>query len=589
MKQLRWRILGYVVAVYLLTAVGMLWLFTTISERESVARQREDLEQELLVMREAVDGESSLEAVATRLRDASQYSKRRITLVLPEGEVFYDSQMFNQPHDNHGDRTEIQEALSRVGVATVERQSYMTGEEMLYSSMALYDANGEVRAILRLSSATQMLHRDISEMVLLIGGALVVMIVLTTVMTYYWTLRITHPLEELKQVAGRMSQHDYSARYMADSYRDIEELGDAFNQLAGNLELHVAEVQRNEQRIRELINHLIIGVMLINDADHVVMVNPVINEILGRNVYGQVGRDYGELIQSAELTALIERTMHKKQSQNQELTLYLEQERLVDVNVIPIAERATDTYQYIVLLYDITEIRRLEKVRTDFVANASHELKTPITALKGFSETLLDGAMNDRETLVDFLEIMAKESARLDAMVQDILQLSKLERQTGHTLAERVEVSEVLAEVVQILQQKIEMKEITVHLNPLAELSVRANRDELKQVLINLVSNAVHYTASGGDVWLRSEAVAGEVQIQVEDNGIGIPLADQARIFERFYRVDKARSRNAGGTGLGLSIVKWLVDGMEGRIELESEPGIGTLFTVYLPLASEEK
>ena len=358
---------------------------------------------------------------------------------------------------------------------------------------------------------------------------------------------------------------------------------------ASSLESQMQEIKQNDKRLRELINHLVIGVMLLDENRQITMVNPIMNEILEENLYGKIGHSYLEVFKSFGLNQLIEAAYEKQELQNREIALLIQDEKIVDVNIVPIPGRMKNTTNYIVLLYDITEIRRLEKVRTDFVANASHELRTPITALKGFSETLLDGALEDREVLIEFLEIMLKESSRLDLMVQDILQLSKLEQKQVRLNVEAIEAKVIVKEVFQILQQKAELKNIELSIEYDEPVYLEVDHDQLKQIILNLVGNAVSYTPENGIVKVELGYDNQEAVIKVVDNGIGIPQEEQSRVFERFYRVDKARSRNAGGTGLGLSIVKYLVENLNGFIELNSELGKGTSFEIHLPIKFENK
>ncbi|MGB9343170.1 sensor histidine kinase, partial [Trichococcus sp.] len=253
-------------------------------------------------------------------------------------------------------------------------------------------------------------------------------------------------------------------------------------------------------------------------------------------------------------------------------------------NIVPITSKKPGEMNLIVLLYDISEIRRLEKVRTDFVANASHELRTPVTALKGFAETLLDGAMEDPIILKQFLEIILAESTRLNLLVNDILELSKLEQRQVPLALQEVNISEAVLATFQLVDQKVKEKNMTLELVEKDFVTLHTDPNRLKQILANLINNAVVYTQAGGHITVTVERTAEQVRLHVADNGIGIPEADLGRVFERFYRVDRARSRNSGGTGLGLSIVKYLVENMNGTVTVASKQGKGTTFTVTLPL-----
>jgi two-component system, OmpR family, phosphate regulon sensor histidine kinase PhoR len=236
----------------------------------------------------------------------------------------------------------------------------------------------------------------------------------------------------------------------------------------------------------------------------------------------------------------------------------------------------------IVVFHDITELKNLEQMRKDFVANVSHELKTPITSIKGFSETLLDGAMQDTEALKSFLEIILAESDRLQSLIQDLLELSKIEKHGFELSLEKQEMPALIGEVLPILKDKAEKKEITIHTSFESRGEAEIDPYRLKQVFINLISNAIVYTPKGGDVTISVTEDEKKVHVSIKDNGMGITEEELPRIFERFYRVDKARSRNSGGTGLGLAIVKHIIEAHEGDIEVDSEVNKGTTFTVSL-------
>lgn len=343
------------------------------------------------------------------------------------------------------------------------------------------------------------------------------------------------------------------------------------------------EYKQYVRQMNELMYHLVIGVMTINSHGEITMVNPAINEMLEENLYDDIGQNYAQVIKSDAMIHYIKKGFSKQKPVNAELTLYYQVQKILDLNIIPVKNRVTQEQDLIVLLYDTTEIRRLEKVRTDFVANASHELRTPITALKGFAETLLDGAMNDPKVLKDFLQIINKEATRLDSIVHDILQISKLEQRAVPLDVEKVNVGELVREVLQILKQKLEMKAMSYRIVGDEPLILMTSYDQLKQILINLINNAILYTPEQGDICISLKATEETAVIEVSDNGIGIAAEEMDRIFERFYRVDKGRSRNAGGTGLGLSIVRWLVDNLEGTIEVKSQLDEGSIFIVRLP------
>lgn len=508
----------------------------------------------------------------------------RVTFLDSTGKVLYDSSQDPEKVGELFNIFELQKLLDGEMLQITDYKTQSSKQPLYFVAQAVYNEANQPLGILRISSEIPDLA-DIIRLVFVVW--FIGMVFLATVLFLLlrkWTTQISTPVNEMQEVLSRLSATDYEVRYAGQSYKEINDLGKSINELAENLEQQELELKTSEKRMERLINHLIVGVMLLDENRIVRIVNPVMNELLNVNLYGEKTLLYTDYIKSAELIDLIENSYATKKTLNAEITIYFPDEKILDANVVPIPGKEEGEKNYIVLLYDITEIRRLENIRTDFTANVSHELRTPITALKGFSETLLDGAMYDEEVLVEFLEIMSKEATRLDSMVQDILQLSKLEQRKLSISTEQVNLREVAEEVLSVLQQRIDQKKMTCRIEEDSPVTVTANRDQLKQILMNLVANAIIYTPADGMVIIHLSQSDNEARIQVIDNGIGISEKDQARIFERFYRVDKARSRNSGGTGLGLSIVKWLVDNMNGRLELFSEENLGTTFEVYLPL-----
>lgn len=400
----------------------------------------------------------------------------------------------------------------------------------------------------------------------------------------YWTKRLVKPIDDIKEVTAKITNQDYTRRYRGNNFKEIDELGYSINKLASKLEFQVQELENRNEQLNKLIENLNIGIMLLDESRLIKMVNPAMSEILEINMSDNIGRPYIHFISNPWIIELIETTYETGKAQSEEFNLVNSEEYILDATIIPVNLASEAEHGLIVLFYDITEIRRLEKVRTDFVANASHELRTPVTALKGFTETLLDGALEDRATLIHFLEIMHEESERLDSIVGDILQLSRLEQRADRMNLEPVNVKEVVRSVYHILDQKAENKHIDLRLDVIDDLTICYDHDTLKQILLNLIGNAILYNHEYGYVEVSIAQVNQEAQICIKDNGIGIKDHEQKRIFERFYRVDKARSRNSGGTGLGLSIVRHMIENTGGNITLESKLNRGSTFCVYLPI-----
>ncbi|EUJ24191.1 histidine kinase [Listeria grandensis FSL F6-0971] len=396
--------------------------------------------------------------------------------------------------------------------------------------------------------------------------------------------RITRPVNEIIDVSMDLANHRYYSRITGQTSGELQDLSMSVNQLAQSLEKQMQEIELNQQRLSGIVQNLVSGIMLIDQRKLIVMTNPMMEQIIGEK--GLTSKAYYEVLKSFALTQLVDRCLEQKTPQQEEITIYFPRELILDANASPVLSKTGNITGVILLLHDITEIRRLENVRSEFVANVSHELKTPVTALKGFAETLLDGAMYDEELLKKFLTIIKEESDRLHRLIMDILELSRIEQKHVSMNLEQVDVEDVVVATMDTVRPMAATKEIQlISPNLATPIVMQAERDRLQQILINLISNAIVYTPQKGKVTVGvTENIANEtIVITVKDNGIGIPVKDIDRIFERFYRVDRARSRHSGGTGLGLSIVKHIVESCGGQVQVESVEGSGTTFTVTLP------
>ncbi|MFO8068600.1 MAG: ATP-binding protein [Alkalibacterium sp.] len=593
MKKIQSRMIIIFTLILLSFSILFVYMMSSVIERQAIDQQAEALNVQLVTLESQLESEMTTvenrDRLITQLASASEVINERITFIGLTGEVLYDSHASLDTIDNHLDRPEIEQIIEGQEIGTYYRISESTGDVLYYSAAPIRTDEGTLAGFIRLSKSAEEVIGVTDELMTTLLVFIVLSIFVAVLFIRYWAEKITAPIENIKNIANVLSFQDYSVRYRPGSYKEIDELGDSINNLAVNLYNQMGEIKENELKLKELVNHLVIGVMVVERDKTINMVNPIMNEILGEDLNSKQGKPFYESLHSSELIAIIEKAYDNHVVQNEEIQIYYPEEKIVDVHVVPISNESLETLNFIVLLYDITEIRRLEKVRTDFVANVSHELRTPITAVKGFSETLLDGALYDEDVLVEFLEIIYKESSRLDAMVNDILQLSKLEQRKVSGIKEKIRVKDTVDEVIKILSQKIDMKQIHININDSENVEIEMNPDHLKQMIINLVGNAVSYTPEKGKVTIDIDTLDDELKLSIIDSGIGIPKDQVSRIFERFYRVDKGRSRNVGGTGLGLSIVKWLVENNDGRIEVKSEVGKGTRFTVWLPLSSSKK
>ncbi|MEG7800976.1 ATP-binding protein [Listeria monocytogenes] len=507
----------------------------------------------------------------------------RITVIDSKGDVVADTKKDPEKLDNHMNRPEVTDILKKgesVGISI--RESDSLGYSMLYVAVPVKHqskTDGVLRISISLESVDAAVAKLWGNLALIFGIALVIIAAISV----FIARKITRPVREIIEVSTDLANHKYDSRIHGKISGELQDLSISVNTLAESLETQMFEIKQNEQRLNAIVQNLVSGVMLINVDKQVIMTNRTMYQILGETEI--TGKPFYEVIKSFALSQLIEATFETKTIQQKEIILYFPREMILDASVSPILGENGEITGIILLLHDITQIRHLENVRSEFVTNVSHELKTPVTALKGFAETLLDGAMYDEMLLKKFLTIIKEESDRLHRLIMDILALSRIEQNPVPENVELVEVDEVIEQSARTIFEMATEKNIQVIIpeKTIPSVTIETDRDKLQQILINLLSNAINYIPVDGKVEVKLIEQEAEVIIEVTDNGIGIPAKDIDRVFERFYRVDKARSRHSGGTGLGLSIVKHLVENCGGRIEVESQEEVGSTFRVTLP------
>lgn len=413
----------------------------------------------------------------------------------------------------------------------------------------------------------------------LLGFVLMTIIVLVI----RYSHQFSKPIDDITQVAIELSKGNYKARTYTESNETTTMLSQSMNVLAKNLQEMTTQQEMQQDRLNTLIHNIGSSVVLINSRGHVNLINKTYKEIFKVDSRSIIGELYYDAFKHKEIVEIVEEIFLKEVKVRKQIILPLSIERKhFEVYGAPIIGINHEWKGIVLVFHDISELKKLEQVRKDFFANVSHELKTPITSIKGFTETLLDGAMENEELCKNFLSIILTESDRMQSLIQDLLDLSKIEQQNFKLDRADVSVKLIIEEVQQMLIQKAEEKDIDFALYLKTPLVVNADALRLKQVFINLIDNAIHYTPTGGKVFITASETNEQIVVRVNDTGVGIGKDEISRIFERFYRVDKARSRNSGGTGLGLAIVKHLVEAHKGKVEVESKLGHGTSFIVTL-------
>lgn len=507
----------------------------------------------------------------------------RITIIDTSGRVLADSEDDPSKMDNHSNRPEFKNVVNlhkKMGESV--RYSHTLGYNMMYVAIPIQQ-NNKIIGVVRSAYTLGKIEQAIVKLWVSLGLTMGVTLILSSVIGIKLAKGISRPIEEIIHVARNLSENNYKSRVRLKTTGEIRELSHAINVLAISLQKQMNEIHENQQKLTGVLTNMVSGVMLIHPNRRIALVNPAMEQIIGTKASELTGKLHIEAGKHFGLSQLIERCLEQGVKIHEEVSIYYPKERILDAHFAPLLGVNGDINGVITVLHDITDIRRLEKMRSEFVANVSHELKTPVTSLKGFAETLLDGAMYDEELCRSFLQIIYDESDRLHRLIADILHLSKIEQHQLPLHPEVLNIINVINETVQTLQEEVNKKKINIKLPDHNELYMEAEKDRIRQIILNLVANAITYTPEHGIIEINVEDLDSKVMLSVKDTGIGIAEKDLPRIFERFYRVDKARSRNSGGTGLGLAIVKHLVESHHGVIEVQSQEGKGTQFTIILP------
>ncbi|MDQ6418372.1 ATP-binding protein [Paenibacillus sp. LHD-117] len=590
MNSFRTRLTLIIIAMTALsvTAAGFLMMKTFKDNHISALEDNMVREMHLIANKmEWLEGDPSEQYVyyTEEAVELKGYTDARITFIRSDGVVIGDSDYDARKMDNHATRKEVKDAFEH-GIGQSIRSSDTIGESLIYVAIPVEMPVSGDTYVIRLSMSLQEVEGSIDQLTVVLIAGLWILCAVAALISYRIALSLTRPLEQITKVAKRIKNMDYRARVKTTKQDEIGELGTAINAMADSLQVQMSRIKQNESQLESVLANMINGVVMIDVNGQILLMNRRAEEVLGFSARELVGRHFAEAKQQYELAQIIQEALDTREHLREEITFYFPEERLLELNLVPVHENDGGDFSGVLLvLQDVSAIRRLERMRSEFVANVSHELKTPIAAVKGFAETLLGGAVKDEETARSFLQIIFDESDRLNRLIGDILELSKIESRRVPLIFSPVEMDGFIAKTVTLLESEAKRKGITLDPNVESGLYLEADEDRLRQIMMNLLSNGINYTPEGGRVAIRILALGEDhVRIQISDSGIGIPKKDLPRIFERFYRVDKARSRSSGGTGLGLSIVKHLVELHKGTISVSSTVGVGTTFTIDLPV-----
>jgi two-component system phosphate regulon sensor histidine kinase PhoR len=517
---------------------------------------------------------------------ANASSGVRISIIAADGRVLADSQSETATMENHAERPEVLAAL-RNGEGRDSRQSATLGTHLLYYA-AREDLPGGTPVVLRLALPMAGFSEQLwnfrrklwlwSLLIYLFAGAIAM------AMSRGYSGRV----ERLREFSRRVAEGDFRPLAPDGSGDSLEALGASLNQTASRLDRTIRTLTEERNLSAAILGSMVEGVAVVNAGERLAFANPGFASILGLDIPPVAGSSLLEVVRQTELIGAVRRVLAGEPRVEAEIVTGTLRQHYFAATVASV--RAGETSGAVIVLHDITDLRKLERVRRDFVANVSHEFRTPLTAIQGFAETLIGGAIDDPQNRGRFLAIILEHSRRLARLTEDLLRLSQMDAEQLELEIRAVSVPQLIESCYETAQRRAGEKGLTLSLNLPSQIpDVLADNRRLQEVLQNLLDNAIQYTLPGGKIMLSAETRGDDVIVTVADTGIGIPQADQPRIFERFYRVDVARSREAGGTGLGLSISKHLVEAQGGRIWVESEVGVGSKFHFSIPIFDSER
>ncbi len=508
---------------------------------------------------------------------------RRVTVIDLNGKVLGDSDLGIEEVskvENHLLRPEVVQALKH-GTGGSVRFSSTVNKEMLYEAYRF--GKGMPLGVVRLSAPLVEIKLISGELRRLLIISFIFAFAFILVICLIVFLIVSKPIKRMSVITSNVIAGDFSKRIPVQSNDEIGDMAKAFNQMTQQSKLRLEEITLNKLRLEAVILSMFDGVMVVDIKGTILLMNQPLKDFL--IIKGDVkGKKSIEVMRHIQVQEIVDSVIKKKKKvESREISIFCNEEKTLLVHATPILQ-SYRTEGAVLVFHDMTELRRLEKVRQDFVANVSHELRTPMSSIKGYTETLIDGAVEDKENAVKFLEIIYTESNRMVSLIDDILDLSKIESGRHKIELRPCNIDTILKNVIAGLEKYAKDNSIIIRKSVPDDLpNIYADESKLSQILLNLLDNAIKYNNACGEISITARDTGDFVQIDVHDTGIGISPEDQARIFERFYRVEKARSRRLGGTGLGLSIVKHIVQAHKGDVFIKSCPGKGSTFSFTIP------
>lgn len=581
---MRGKLFYKIFGTYLVIAGLAIGIVGILAGNQIRAKLEAQVENELMANARIVDL-YPMKEIQSRAEEIARIARARVTILDREGMIVAETDRDAAALGGHLERPEIQEARVR-GRGTATRYSQTLREEMMYVALPIPKGQ-EIAGYIRLARPLVEVRKSVEEFTGILLKSFVIVLITSVIMAFLFSKRLTSPIRDMEHFTERLRRGEAPGTLMIRSSDEIGQLAENINYMVDELQKRIEALQEEKAKVEAAFSSALDGVLILDSQGRIETVN--------RGMWTMIGERYRDIVGKTPLEAFRNLGLQKALDQyrthgtpvSQEIELGEGEPVMLDVSITPVRGVDAADGKTMLVFHDLTRLKKLERMRVDFVANVTHEIKTPLTAILGYVETLQEGAIEDRETAKKFLSTISRHAERLNRLVEDLLTISNTELGEIHFSFESVALSGIVQSVLHMVQQKAGEKNIRIASAISEDLPLlRADRDRLSQVLINVLDNAVKFTPEGGTVSLSAAPAAGyEVVVKIADTGIGIPRDEIPRLGERFYRVDKTRSRELGGTGLGLSIVKHLMTAHKGRMEIESQLGRGTTVSLYFPAA----
>ncbi|MBW1771731.1 MAG: PAS domain-containing protein [Deltaproteobacteria bacterium] len=585
-RPLLWHLFPSFALIILVSVVAVTWYASTSLKEFFLQQTASDLkararlfERQAVIYFSPVD-ENKIDQLCKR---AGEAASTRITVILSSGRVVGDSMEAPRSMDNHMDRPEIVGARTRA-VGSSTRHSRTLNRKMMYVAVPV-KREGRLVGYIRTAIGVETIDIALREVRLRIAFSALVIAIFGAILSFLAARRIAGPIKEIEKSAQCFARGELDCRVPVSNLTEIGSLSETLNQMAGELQerIHTITAQRNE--LEAVLSSMVEGVLAVDMDEKIMNMNHAAARFFGCSPDAAVGRTIQEVVRNTDLQRFVGKALSSEVRVEQDIALFSDGERILGAHGTPLRGAGEHREGTLIVLEDVTRLRRLENIRKDFVANVSHEIKTPVTAIKGFVETLGDGAMQNPEDAKRFLGIIDRHVDRLEAIIEDLLSLSRIEQEEEkeEILLANHPIRDVLVSAIQVCQPKAKRKNVAISLSCSEDLSAEINATLLEQAIVNLLDNAIKYSHVDSEIRVSAKQNDQDILIDVRDQGMGIEKQHLSRLFERFYRVDKARSRKLGGTGLGLAIVKHIVQVHRGRVAVDSVPGHGSTFSIHLP------